>query len=211
MYIPAWFREEDTSVLHDLMRQHSFATLITTPEGRPFASHLPFLLDAERGPYGTLCAHMARANAQWRHFEDGQESLVIFQGPHTYISPSWYADHLSVPTWNYAVVHAYGKPRLLGEAETRALLASLVETFEAPLEPPWRMDSLPEETIAKMLRGLVGFEIEIARLEGKLKLSQNRSEADQEHVVEVLQASGDPNDAGVAAWMRRVRNAGPSD
>jgi transcriptional regulator len=144
---------------------------------------------------------MARANPQWRHFADGQEALVIFQGPHAYISPSWYTDHQSVPTWNYAVVHAYGMPRLLEDVETRALLQSLVETFEAPLEPPWRLDSLPEENITRMLRGIVGFEIEIARLEGKLKLNQNRPEVDQERVVEVLEASGDPNDAGVAAWM----------
>lgn len=207
MYIPAWFREEDTNILYDLIRQYSFATLITTPEGRPFVSHLPFLLDAERGPQGTLRGHIARANPQWQHFADGQESLVIFQGPHAYISPSWYADRSSVPTWDYAVVHAYGAPRLLDEAETRALLHSLVKTFEAPMDPPWRIDSLPEESIHKMLRGLVGFEIEIARLEGKLKLSQNRPETDQKHVVEVLEASGDPNDANVAAWMRRIQDA----
>ncbi|HLV81504.1 MAG TPA: FMN-binding negative transcriptional regulator [Chthonomonadaceae bacterium] len=202
MYIPVWFREEDPRILHELMRLYSFATLITTPEGLPFASHLPFLLDTERGPSGTLRAHMAKANPQWQHFAGCEEALVIFQGPHAYISPSWYADQLSVPTWNYVVVHAYGAPHLLEETTTRALLQDLVETFEAPLEPSWRMDSLPEDYIAKMLRGLVGFEIEITRLEGKLKLSQNRPAADHEQVIEVLQKSGDPDASGVADWMK---------
>src|SRR5262245_32627214 len=107
MYIPNSFREDDQAELHDLMRQNNFAILVTQHGGAPFATHAPFLLDAERGPHGTLLAHIARANPQWRDFDGQQEALVIFQGPHAYISPSWYEVAPSVPTWNYAAVHAY--------------------------------------------------------------------------------------------------------
>src|SRR5260370_40830619 len=123
MYIPKAFREDDIKTLHTFMREYSFATLVTQQEGMPFASHLPFLLDREQGPYGTLLAHMARANPQWRDFDGTQEALVIFQGPHAYISPSWYQASLSVPTWNYAVAHAYGQPRII---EDQAILYTLL-------------------------------------------------------------------------------------
>jgi len=113
MYIPNSHRADDRAQLHGLMRQYNFATLVTQHEDAPFATHLPFLLDTERGAHGTLLAHLARANPQWRDFVAGREVLVIFQGPHAYISPSWYQVHPSVPTWNYAVVHAYGVPRII--------------------------------------------------------------------------------------------------
>src|SRR5437868_7041638 len=106
MYIPAHFREDDPERLHSLIQEYSFGMLVTCEVGRPFASHLPFLLDTGRGPQGTLRAHLARANPQWQSFASGQEALVIFQGPHAYLSPSWYETHPSVPTWNYAAVHA---------------------------------------------------------------------------------------------------------
>src|SRR5262245_22604814 len=106
MYIPKHFQTDDIAQMHELMRHHNFATLVTQQDGAPFASHLPFLLDATRGPHGTLLAHLARANPQWQHLAAGQVALAIFHGPHAYVSPSWYAAKLSVPTWNYAVVHA---------------------------------------------------------------------------------------------------------
>ena len=188
-------------MLHDLIRQFSFATLTTVQENVPFASHLPFLLDAERGPHGTLLAHLARANPQWRDFDATSEALVIFQGPHAYISPSWYETHPSVPTWNYAVVHAYGVPRVVEDHATlRHILETLVDTHEAAFAQPWRMD-LPHDYLDKMMRAVVGFEIEITRLEGKLKLSQNRSENDQYHVAEALGQSENPLDRGVAELM----------
>ncbi|HZO90441.1 MAG TPA: FMN-binding negative transcriptional regulator [Chthonomonadaceae bacterium] len=202
MYIPASFRVENPAVLHDLMRQFSFATLVTNDDnGRPFASHLPFLLDAERGPHGTLRAHMARANPQWRQFREGSEALVIFQGPHAYISPSWYEVHPSVPTWNYAVVHAYGVPRLLGEEALYLMLKDLVNTYESGFERPWSFDEA-EAHVGSMLRAIVGFDIEITRLEGKFKLSQNRSQADKERVIAALEQAADPFSAELAAWMR---------
>ena len=189
MYIPKHFREDDLETLHKLMQEYSFAALITQHESMPFATHLPFILDAQRGPYGTLLAHMARANPQWHDFNDKQEVLVIFQGPHAYVSPSWYEVELSVPTWNYAAVHAYGIPRLLaGSEELYRLLKILIETHEAQFENPWPFQ-LPDDYLQKMMRGIVAFEIEITRLEGKFKLSQNRTESERENVIAALQES----------------------
>ena len=201
MYIPNSFREDDHSLLHDLMRQHNFGILVTQRDGTPFATHLPFLLDAERGPHGTLLAHMARANPQWRDFAAGQAALVIFQGPHAYVSPSWYEVAPSVPTWNYAVVHAYGVPRIVEDRSALyQMLKTLVDTHESTFERPWPME-LPEDYLDKMMHAIVGFEIAITRLEGKLKLSQNRGENDRRHVAEALAASGDPLGEGVAKMM----------
>jgi transcriptional regulator len=201
MYIPSSNRADDHDQLHGLMREYNFAILVTQHEGAPFATHLPFMLDAERGPHGTLLAHMARANPQWRDFSAGGEALVIFQGPHAYISPSWYEAHPSVPTWNYAVVHAYGVPRPIEDHGTLyRMLEALVDTHEAGFAQPWRME-LPDDYMDKMMRAVIGFEIEITRLEGKLKLSQNRSEHDQRRVAEMLASSADPLSVDVAAMM----------
>ena len=136
MYIPKLFREEDVSVLHALMQTYSFATVVTQHEGVPYATHLPLTLRPEQGPYGTLIGHMARANPQWRDFgmqgEGEQEALVIFQGPHTYVSPSWYTVHPSVPTWNYAAVHAYGVPEIVDdEAALYTMLQHLVQKLRS--------------------------------------------------------------------------------
>jgi transcriptional regulator len=191
MYIPKAFREDDLNTLHKFMREYSFAILITQHEGVPFATHLPFMLDTRHGPNGTLLAHMARANPQWHDFVSEQEVLVIFQGPHAYVSPSWYEVELSVPTWNYAVVHAYGTPRLIeDDEELYKLLKILIETHEAQFERQWPFQ-LRDDYLQKMMRGIVGFEIEITRLEGKFKLSQNRTESERENVIAALQESKD--------------------
>jgi len=203
MYIPKAFHVDDTAALHKLMREYSFATLVTQQDGIPLASHLPFLLDAERGTYGTLLGHMARGNSQWRTFKEDQESLVIFQGPHAYISPSWYEAELAVPTWNYAVVHAYGVPRLIEDKTVLySLLQALVKTYEAGFEKPWAFESLPDEYVQKMMQGIVGFEIPIRRLEGKFKLNQNRPVSDQARVATVLSEHQDDLSEGVAALMK---------
>ena len=203
MYIPKAFREDHINTLHKLMREYSFATLITQHEGVPFATHLPFILDAQRGPNGTLLAHMARANPQWHDFASAQDVLVIFQGPHAYISPSWYEVELSVPTWNYAVVHAYGIPRLIEDGEELyQLLKTLIETHEAQFEKPWPFQ-LPDDYLQKMMLGIVGFEIEITRLEGKFKLSQNRTASEREHIIAALQESRDT--LAVAELMTRKK------
>lgn len=202
MYIPAHFRVDSLDTLHRLIQENSFGTLVTVWEGTPFASHVPFLLDAERGEKGVLRGHLARANSQWKSFAEGQEALVIFQGPHAYISPAWYTTHPSVPTWNYTAVHAYGVPRLLDAPELFATLRDSVAAFENGRENPWLFESLTEEYVQQMIRGIVGFEMPITRLEGKFKLNQNRSEADRESVVAALEQSGDPMSVALAAQMR---------
>lgn len=202
MYTPVYFRVTDLAVLHGLMDRFSFATLVTTHGGCPIATHLPFLVYPDDSEHGTLISHMARANEQWQDFARGDEALVIFQGPHAYISPSWYEEHPSVPTWNYAVVHAYGVPRAIDdEARVRDALHALVDQHEAGFDEPWPMD-LPDEYVRKMARGIVAFEVPISRLEGKFKLNQNRSARDREGVVAALTASGNAIDRELAELMQ---------
>lgn len=187
MYIPERFREDDKAVLQAFIREHSFGALVTRGEDAPVATHLPFLFDAERSEYGMLSAHMARANPQWREFASGREALVIFSGPHAYVSPSWYDVALSVPTWNYAAVHACGVPRIIEDSQLLyEQLKILIEANEAQFEHPWPFD-LPRDYIEKMMHGVVGFTLEITRLEGKFKMSQNRTPAEREKVIAALQ------------------------
>jgi transcriptional regulator len=203
MYVPKAFREDDITQLQAFMRTNNFGVLISQQDGVPVATHLPFILDTIRGDYGTLLAHMARVNQQWRLFAEAPETLVIFQGPHTYITPSWYDEPLSVPTWNYTAVHAYGRPRIIEDvAEMFALMETLTQQSEARFEQPWQLSGLPHDFVEKKLRGTVCFEMEITRLDGKFKLSQNRPEGDQKRVAATLQVSSDPLDQNVAALMK---------
>jgi len=187
MYVPNAFREDDVGRLHGFLRAWSFALLVTNVDGVPVATHLPFVLDEHTSPRGRLIGHVARANPQWRAFDGTRQALVIFSGPHAYVSPTWYATTPAVPTWNYAAVHAYGRPRVLeGIDATRDAVTRLVNLHDAA----WRIDEQPAEFIAGMLRGIVAFEIPIERLEGKLKMSQNRPAADRPGVVRSLRAGG---------------------
>ncbi|HLE43465.1 MAG TPA: FMN-binding negative transcriptional regulator [Methylomirabilota bacterium] len=203
MYVPKPFEVADPAWCHALIRAESFGTLVGVDEaGAPFATHLPFLVDESRGPLGTLLGHVARANPHWRYFKPGAPVLAVFAGPHAYVSPSWYEVHPAVPTWNYVAVHAYGVPALVEEpARARALLARLVRAHEDGRPDPWAFASLPEDYLAAMLKGIVAFEIPIDRLEGKAKLSQNRTTADRARVRAALEAAGDPLSAAVAAFM----------
>lgn len=201
MYNPPSFREERPKVLQTLIRQNSFGTLVSASGGELVATHLPFLLDTDRGPHGTLIGHMARANGQWRTFEGGGEVLVLFQGPHAYISPSWYTTALSVPTWNYVAVHAYGCPRLVEGAALHAILEATVREFEEPRAEPWRLAQLPDDFVQNLMRAIVGFEIPISRLEGKRKLSQNRPDADRLGAVDGLRGEHDPASLSIADLM----------
>lgn len=207
MYIPEAFRETRTEVLHDFVRRHSFGALVSQTEHGLVATHIPFLLDASRGELGTLRGHVARANDHWRALEEGGDVLVMFQGPHAYVSPAWYATPIAVPTWNYAVVHAYGRPRLIQDGPAlRAILDDTVATFEAQMAYAW---SPPEgDFVPTLMRQIVGIEIEITRLDGKFKLSQNRSQADRDGVAAGLRAQGDPIGLQVADSMAKRRAVG---
>jgi transcriptional regulator len=194
-------------VLRGLIDQHSFGTLVSQLEGQLFATHLPLLFDPSRGPNGTLLGHMARANPHWHAFADttGPDTLAIFTGPHAYISPSWYASEEAVPTWNYSAVHAYGRPTVTEDADqVRALLDKTVTTFESGLPDQWTTGRVSDEYIANMARAIVAFEMPIARLEGKRKLSQNRPVADAEGAAAGLLAHGDDVEKAVAEQMLDV-------
>ncbi len=201
MYIPSAFQVSDPAKLAEFIQRHSFATLITHDGTAPFASHLPILFRPGVGSHGTLVSHMARANPQWQHFASGGEVLAIFHGPHGYISPSWYQAGPAVPTWNYATVHAYGTPIIFSEHErVAALLRETVSFYEASFEQPWPGD-LPEEFRDKLMQAIVAFEIPITRIEGKFKLGQNRSTADQQGVFDTLSSSGDADSEVLARLM----------
>jgi transcriptional regulator len=207
MYVPDEFAATDTALLRRFIRSFPFATVITVGPGEPRVSHLPLLL-AEGEP-AVLRGHVARANPQLADVEGRLPVLAIFHGPHGYVSPSSYAHHPSVPTWNYAVVHAHGTLKPLGDDGLAQLLEDSVATFEGEatraqgeLAAPWKLD-LPEKYRAGMTAKICGFEIEIARLEGKMKLSQNKSGEDQLRVIERLEL-GDAPSRELAAFMRRV-------
>src|SRR5258708_30635921 len=159
MYIPAAFRESRSETLHEWIRAYSFGTLVSVVDGELFATHMPFLLDAERSPHGTLVGHLARPNPHWHNF--GSPSLAIFQGPHAYVSPSWYATDQAVPTWNYTAVHAYGVALVVElPSRVREILSATVTTFDSA----WTMDGLPADYIANIPTGIVAFELPIPRL-----------------------------------------------
>ena len=195
MYQVGAFREERIDVMHGLMRSHRLATLVTVHDGVPEANHLPLLIDPEPSPNGTLYGHVARANPLWRQ-ADGQEVLVIFQGPQAYVTPSWYPSKREtgqvVPTWNYAVVHAHGTLVVHDDREwLRALVTRLTDQQEAGLPQPWRVADAPADYLERMLGAIVGIEIPLARLSGKWKVSQNRTAADRAGVAEGLGSQGD--------------------
>ncbi|MCA9774228.1 MAG: FMN-binding negative transcriptional regulator, partial [Myxococcales bacterium] len=205
MYPPPAFREDDLGTIHAFIERHPFGVLTTAPGGVPFATHLAFGLAREGGERGMLVAHMARANSQWRHFEEGAEALVVFTGPHDYVSPTWYADRANVPTWNYTAVHAYGRGRIVDEpSRVREEMASLARTFEGDAPGAWSLEDLPESALDALTKAIVVFEIPIERLEAKFKLSQNRSVEDMERVARALRDAPRPNEA-LAEWMDRYR------
>ena len=188
MYVPEAFSLDDPAAVAGVIQSHCFALLVTASGGVPRATHLPFIYEPEPGPHGTLLAHMARANPQWRDFAAlaaaGGEALVIFQGPHGYISPNWYGPGDAVPTWNYQAVHAYGRPVISDDQDkARAQQEALVAAFEAASPLPWSLAGQDDAYVRRMLRGIVTFEMPVTRLEAKAKLSQNKSEANRAGVI----------------------------
>lgn len=204
MYIPEYFKETNPERISALIKDNSFGTLITVPNGGvPFVSHLPFLYEHSADSNGKLLCHMARTNPQWQHFLSSSEVLAIFQGPHAYISPSWYSSP-SVPTWNYAVVHLRGEARLIeGKSNLETLLEQLTQVYESQMPNPWE-SKLTDERNSKLLDMIVGFEIEITDIQGKFKLSQNRSLEDQQRIIEELNHSNKQNETAVAKLMSAV-------
>ena len=204
MYLPGVFAQTDLGTLHDFLDRHGFALLCSVgPGGTPFASHLPLLLDRRAGPNGTLRGHMARANPHWK-FADGQGVLAVFSGPHAYVSPSWYEAEDVVPTWNYVAVHVTGTFHAVHDpAELAGLVRETVAYFEAGREAPWRFTG-SADYFDRMLRGIVGFRVEIAAVEGKWKLGQNHPPERREKVVRALRSQQDGDAQAVARLMEET-------
>ena len=204
MYQPPHFREDRIEVQHTLIRSHPLGLLVTAGPGGLMANPIPFLVYPDESDLGTLRAHVARGNPQWRELGAVEECLVVFQGPHSYVSPSWYATKQEtgkvVPTWNYATVHAWGRPRIIEDAGwLRRQLDDLTASQENRRVPPWAPADAPEPFIASQMKGIIGVEIPVARIEGKWKVSQNRPEADRAGVVAGL---GDEGEDVMAALVK---------
>jgi transcriptional regulator len=204
MYIPKLYREEDGEKILEFLRENEFATLVSYDGRRPVASHLLVEVIEERERL-LINGHMSRANPLWKTFENNPELLVIFQGAHSYISPTWYK-HVNVPTWNYQAVHIYGSPRLVTEyEEAYQLLKRLVNRHERSGQ--YRMESLPQDFVEKEIKGIMAFQIEVTRIEASYKLSQNRNDEDYWNIVSHLQERTDELSHSVAELMKRQRSS----
>lgn len=204
MYTPPHFRQDDRAALFAAIRAHAFGLLVTQTAEGPFATHLPFLVEEDAGGGARLLAHMARANPQWRHFAAGGPALAVFQGPHAYVSPTWYAKRAgAVPTWNYVAVHVTGCPAIIDDpAAVDRLLDTLSATYEAGQPEPWSLAELDPSAKEALRRGIVAFALPVERIEGKAKLSQNRSAEDRAGVAAALEAAGDADGLAMARLMR---------
>ncbi|HZW13104.1 MAG TPA: FMN-binding negative transcriptional regulator [Noviherbaspirillum sp.] len=213
MYVPSHFEELRPEVMHELIRRHPLGTLVTLGENGLNANHIPFEIDPDPAPFGTLRAHVARNNPVWREHAKVMETLVVFQGAHTYISPSWYAtkqeDSRVVPTYNYMAVHAYGSLHIVEDRDwLRALLERLTNANEVVAQGVggaglWRISDAPEAYIEKMLAAIVGIEIPVSRLIGKWKVSQNQSQGNRASVERALRAKGEGNVTEMADAVAR--------
>ena len=214
MYIPKFNEETRPEVMQRLIESHPLATLITMGGAGLFASHLPMLFEpgvgAEDGPHGTLRGHLARGNPQWKDFSAEVEALAIFSGPEHYITPSWYPEKAQdgkvVPTWNYAVVHAYGPLRMIEDAAwLLAHVRALTERHEGSFTQPWSVDDAPAEYVAGLTRGIVGVELPIRRIEGKWKVSQNKSKETREAIGQGLAELDSPDALAMRALVSSER------
>jgi transcriptional regulator len=205
MYIPKHYEEKDIQEVAALIREFGFATLVSTIDGFPWATHIPLELVIDTSGKWQLYGHIARANPQWRNFEGQPDVLAIFMGPHSYISPSWY-DHRNVPTWNYKAVHVYGKAKILeGEALTDMLRALMARYESAHAQNPHSFDELPQDILDKDLRGLVGLEITVDKIEATSKLSQNRNEASYTGIMDHLKKMDAYDSKRIAEEMEKEK------
>ncbi|MCP3762789.1 FMN-binding negative transcriptional regulator [Domibacillus sp. A3M-37] len=205
MYIPKYFKVTDVSEIWDFVQKNSFGTMVTTKQGKPIATHLPLQLIKEGDPC-YITGHMAYGNPQWRTFETCEDVLVMFQGPHAYISSSWYEQE-NVPTWNYQAVHVYGTASILNEEELKQDLTMLLQKYEENRENPVLWDKLSPQLLESQLKGIVGFKIKVGEIQAAYKLSQNRNETDYIHIIDKLQNEGNPNSKQMAELMeKRLKN-----
>ena len=207
MYVPASFAISDEKTLESFIERYDFATLISSSSAGLVASHIPIMLRRSAGK-AVLIGHVARANDHWRQFDGNAEALAIFHGPHAYVSPTWYATSPAVPTWNYAAVHIYGRPRVREEGDfTAAALRDLVARHEGSRSQPWRMEGLAGDFYEKLVKAIVAFEMPIDRIEGKFKLGQNRSQDDRAGILQGLDAEKSADAGALAAFIRETLNS----
>jgi transcriptional regulator len=201
MYIPKYYREEDREKILAFLRQNYFPAIVSFDGEKLIATHTPVEVTESGNGEITIYSHISRANRQWKTF-GSQEIMLIFQGAHTYISPRWY-NHVNVPTWNYMMIHVYGKVRLLQDDELFAFLSRLVHAHE--MNTSYSLEGLPQDFVQKEIKGVVGFVIDVTRIEAGYKLSQNRNDEDHESIVQELDKRGDADSVKVASAMREKR------
>jgi len=200
VYIPKLYREEDHERIVAFLKQNNFPALVTFDGDRPVATHLPVQVEDDDTSL-TIYGHMARSNSQWKTIGE-QEALLIFQGAHTYISPRWY-NHVNVPTWNYTIVHVYGRVRELQGDDLFLLLSRLVQQHEA--NTAYRLEGLPPDFVQKEMKGVYGFAVEVTRIDAGYKLSQNRSDEDHQNIIANLNRRDDDDSKAIAEAMREQR------
>jgi transcriptional regulator len=203
MYIPKHFDEKDLNAVEQIVRKFGFALLVSSRNGQPFATHIPLELEINSQGKWLLYGHIARANPQWRDFAENPDVMAVFLGPHSYVSPSWY-NHKNVPTWNYQAVHLHGKVRILEGAELTGMLRKIMARYEKDhAQKPLSFDELPSDMLEKDMRGLVGFEIIIERIEAASKLSQNRDAESYQGVIDNLKTLNAYDAIEIAAEMEK--------
>ncbi|MDN5389456.1 MULTISPECIES: FMN-binding negative transcriptional regulator [Bacillus] len=201
MYIPKYFKVENVDEVLDIVQKNSFGTIVTTEQGKPIATHLPLGFNKKGDDY-YITGHVAYGNPQWRTFETCQDVLVMFQGPHAYISSSWYG-HEEVPTWNYQAVHIYGQASILERDELIEELTVMMEKYEKHREHPILWANLSPQLLENQLKAIVGFKVRVEDIQAAYKLSQNRNDTDYMNIIDQLQNEGDPNAEQLAAVMKK--------
>jgi len=204
MYVPKYYKVSDLEEIKEFIQHNSFATIISIRKGKPIAAHIPVLLKKIENDY-YLTGHLAYGNPLWKTFEEVQDILVIFNGPHAYISSSWY-EHENVPTWNYQAVHVYGKASLIEGIDLEQDLTSLLEKYESFRENPVLWDKLSPELLQQEMKGIKGFKIKVEEVQAAYKLSQNRNNTDYANIIKELYKEGDPHAFAVAEAMKKNRH-----
>ncbi|MFD1397031.1 FMN-binding negative transcriptional regulator [Kroppenstedtia eburnea] len=203
MYIPKKYKVTDVNELLDFVETNAFATIVTMKDNKPIATHLPLRLSKKEDTY-YLTGHFAYGNPQWRTLAENDQVLVMFQGPHAYISSSWYS-HEDVPTWDYQAVHIYGKASVLEKEELVKDLTGMLEKYEAHREHPVLWDTLSPSLLERELKGIVGFQVKIEDIQASYKSSQNKNDTDFHNIIENLHKEGNPNASAIAEQMKKLR------
>ncbi len=202
MYVPNYNLEKDWKEISKVIRENSFGILVTTKDSHQIATHIPIELETTETGVTVLRGHVAKANEQWKTFETTEQALAIFTTPHHYVSSSWYHE-MSVPTWNYIAVHIYGKMKIVTDASLKDSLRKLMETYEVTSKNPQKLDGMPQDYVEKLMKGVIGFEMSIDKVEARFKLSQNKDDEDYQNVIRELNALGDYNAKWIAEEMER--------